>query len=221
MPLKPLAEKAVRKGLIINTIYCGHTGHGDAASWKEFAKMCDGQYASIDQNRAAVATITTPHDKALAELSAKLSTTYIAYGREGAEKQQNQLRQDANAQTAGVAVEAARAATKATVLYCNMSWDLVDRCNRDKAFDVKKLALEELPENMRQMTPEQREAYVKEICDKRETMQKEINELNAKRVQFIAEHMKKNPSQADQAFDEALKKTLREQAARKGIEIPK
>src|SRR5262249_12357998 len=159
-------------------IYCGPATAGEATGWREFARMCDGQFANIDQNRAAVAAVPTPHDKAIAELSTRLSTTYLAYGREGQARQLNQQRQDANAQAAGVAVEAARGASKATELYRNEGWDLVDRMNRDKSFDVKKVAVEELPENMKKMTPEQREAYVKEMAGKRVAMQKEISELN-------------------------------------------
>ncbi len=219
--LSEVAKQALAKSINVNTIYCGPANSGDAAGWKDFARICDGQYATIDQNRAAVAAVPTPHDKAIAELSAKMSTTYLAYGQEGKARQLNQLRQDANAQSAGIAVEAARGASKATELYRNEGWDLVDRMNRDKAFDVKKVAVEELPENMKKMTPEQREAHVKEMAGKRVAMQKEISELNTKRMQYLAEEAKKNPNKADQAFDDAIKTTLREQAAKKGIEIPK
>lgn len=219
--LQDVATQALSKSININTIYCGPVSSGDAVGWKDFARICDGQFASIDQNRAAVAQIATPHDKQIAELSAKLSTTYIAYGKEGKAKQENQLRQDANAAAAGIAVEAARGASKATALYRNEGWCLVDRTMREKDFDVKKVAVEDLPDNMKKMTPEQREAFVKDMVGKRKAMQDEITKLNTQRTQYIAEQVKKNPGKADQAFDEALRKTIREQAAKKGIEIPK
>src|SRR5262249_35851827 len=219
--LKETADKALAKSININTIFCGPANHRDAVSWKDFARMCDGQFASIDQNRAAVARIVTPHDKAISDLSDKLSTTYVAYGREGKEKQLNQQRQDANAQAAGIAVNAARGASKVTGLYRNEGWDLVDRMKQDKDFDIKKVPVEELCEEMKKRTPDQRFAHVKEMAAKRETMQKEISELNTKRLQYLAEYQRKNPNPADQAFDEAVRKTLREQAAKKGIEIPK
>ena len=219
--LKEVADKALAKSININTIFCGPVSSRDATSWKDFARICDGQFASIDQDRARIAAVTTPHDKEIAELSARMSTTYVAYGREGKAKQENQRLQDANAQAAGIAVEAARGASKATTLYRNEGWDLVDRLKREKDFDVKKVPVDELPDNMKKMTPEQREAFVKEMTSKREDMQKKITELNVQRERYIAEQAKKNPSKADQAFDEALRNTLREQAAKKGIEIPK
>ena len=52
-------------------------------------------------------------------------------------------------------------------------------------------------------------------------LQKQINELNTRRVAYINEQMKKNPSAADKAFDEAVRGALCEQAARKGITIPR
>ena len=36
----------------------------------------------------------------------------------------------------------------------------------------------------------------------------------------VAEQTKKNPSAADKAFDDAVRKTLRDQAGTKGIKIP-
>jgi hypothetical protein len=59
------------------------------------------------------------------------------------------------------------------------------------------------------------------MTGKRAAIQKQINELNAKRVAYINEQMKKNPSAADKAFDEAVRGALCEQAAKKGIHIPR
>lgn len=219
--LQQVATNALAKSININTIYCGPVASRDAAGWKDFARMCDGQFASIDQNRAAVAAVVTPHDKAIAEISAKMSSTYLAFGKDGKDKQANQLRQDSNAQQAGIAVEAARGASKATPLYRNEGWDLVDRMKREKDFDIRKVPVEELCDEMKKMTPDQRVTYVKEMAAKREAMQKQIGDLNTKRVQYLAEYEKKNPNSADKAFDEAVRTTLREQAAKRGIEIPK
>ena len=75
--------KALRKGIIINTIYCGSLAHVDAAGWKEFALHSEGRFAAIDQDRGTVA-IATPMDKQLAELSVKLNGTYCFVGKDAA-----------------------------------------------------------------------------------------------------------------------------------------
>src|SRR5262249_61861112 len=56
--LKTVAEAAVRKGIIINTIYCGSPAHPEAAGWKEFALLSEGRFAAIDQDRGTVAIAT-------------------------------------------------------------------------------------------------------------------------------------------------------------------
>lgn len=219
LKLKDVAEMAKAKGIVINPIYCGNPKDADARDWIEFATMAKGQFASIDMDRGTV-VIAAPQDKELAELSKKLSETYIAYGKDGKERQLNQAKQDANAAQAGLQAEAARAATKSTALYRNSAWDLVDRLKEDKNFDVSKVKEEDLPEELRKLKPEERVAYVKEKLAQREAMQKQIAELNSKRQAYIAEQMKKNPSAADKAFDEAVKKAIKQQAQDRGIKIP-
>jgi hypothetical protein len=219
--LKEAAEKAKAKGIVINPIYCGGVNDRDAADWKDLAALAGGRFASINQERGVVA-IATPQDKELAELSARLNTTYVLYGGKGnIAKQQNQLAQDGNASKAGAGVAAARANAKACDLYRCDSWDLVDRCKNDPKFDVKKLADAELNDEMKKMKPEEREKYVKEMASKREGLQKQIVELNKKRDAYVAAEQKKAGNKADKAFDEAIRGALRDQASAKGIVIPK
>ena len=217
--LKAVADKAIGKGIVINPIYCGNPNDNDARDWKEYAALCGGRFASIDQDRGTVA-IATPMDKELAELSGKLNTTYVCYGQMAKEKAANQVAQDANAAKQGQAAVAARTTTKGGGLYRNSDWDLVDRCKDDPKFDVRKVAVDDLPDNMKKMTPDERVAHVKKKAAERAGIQKKIAELSAKRDVYVKEQLKKNPSKADKAFDAAIRSTLREQAQEKGINIP-
>ena len=70
--------------------------------------------------------ITTPFDKDLAERNGKVNTTYVAYGKAGAEGYARQAAQDANASSAAPAVAAQRAVTKGSSFYKNSEWDLVE-----------------------------------------------------------------------------------------------
>ena len=88
------------------------------------AQHAGGIYASINQHQSAVADIAAPQDKQLRELNAALNDTYVPFGRSGAKRHENQLRQDNNA--AGMSVQAAeRAVTKAGKMYRSSEWDLV------------------------------------------------------------------------------------------------
>jgi hypothetical protein len=221
LKLADVAEMAKKAGIVINCIFCGPANDPDAADWKEYAKMCQGRFTSIDMNRNVVARIATPQDKELNDLSAKLNSTYVVYGgRRGEAAQQNQYAQDFNATKAAPAAAATRAVSKVSGLYRNDSWDLVDRMRNDKDFDIKKVPVEELCEEMKKMTPEEREKHVKEMAAKRDAIQKEISALAQKREAYIKEELKKNPNPADKAFDDAIRSALKEQAGRQGITIP-
>lgn len=216
--LKEAADKAKAKGIVINPIFCGNPNHPDARDWKEFAALCGGRFASIDQDKNVV--IATPMDKELAQLSAQVANTYICYGTMGQEKARNQLAQDRNSEKAGLGVAAERALSKANGIYRCEDWDLVDRVKIDPKFDIRKVPEKELPEALRKMTPDQRVAHVKKLTAEREALQKQILVLSNRRTAYINEELRRNPDAAARAFTTAVRATLRDQAKGKGIVIP-
>jgi hypothetical protein len=218
MKLDAVAEKAVRKGIVINTIYCGNAASSEALGWKGFADLAEGRYASIDQQRGTVA-VATPFDKQITELGVKLNQTFVFYGKEGEALKSNQVRQDANAAAQAPAAAAQRALSKGTGLY-KFEADLVQKLQDDKNFDVKKVADGELPENLRKMNAEDREKFVKERLDERVTLQKQLAELSKKREEYVKEQEKKNAKPGEKTLDEAIKGVIREQAKQRGIAIP-
>lgn len=216
-----LGEAAKGKGVIVNSIYCGPDSDGIAPGWKELATAAGGKYANIDMNKAKTQLIATPFDKQLGELSSKLNTTYVTYGEAGKKLAENQAAQDKNAAGAGGGVAASRAASKSGALYRNDTWDLVDRMKNDPKFDIKTVKDDELCDEMKKMTPDERLAYLKKKEEERAKIQKEIAELSAKRAKHIEEEQKKAPkSEGEKALDEALKATIRSQAKDKGFEVP-
>jgi hypothetical protein len=218
--LDSVARLAVKNDIVINAIFCGRENNPDAAGWKELAKLAKGRFASIDQNLGVTQTIITPHDKEMAVLSAKLNTTYLPYGKEGKTRLMNQYAQDTTTYQVSPEAAATRGVWKAGMLNRCDSWDLVDRLKNDPKFDVKKIPVEDLSDKLKEMKPDEREKYVKEMLAKREELQTQILELSQKRDEFLRDKAKKNPSKEDRVFDEAVRGALREQAAAKGIKIP-
>jgi len=139
--LESVAKMALEKDVIINTIHCTwpRALPGEVEGWQNLAKKAEGRFAQIDMKKGTLA-IATPQDKKLEALGAKLNNTYVAYGKkENREfKAQNQHRQDANARKSKGAAPA-RAISKATGLYRNSDWDLVDRLKDDSKFDITKI----------------------------------------------------------------------------------
>jgi len=219
--LKDVAKTALdRDIIIINTIYCGPATHPEAQGWRDYARMCEGRFASIDMNRGTVA-IATPQDKKLAELSGKLNSTYVAYGRaeQRKAKAENQVAQDRNAAKAPGAA-ATRALSKSGGLYRNSDWDLVDRLTDDPKFDITKVPEDQLCDELKKLKPAERVKYVKEKLAQRQALRKEIAELSKQRADYVRQEMKKHARKGDQAFDDAVRSTVREQARKKGIKVP-
>jgi hypothetical protein len=232
--LDEVAAMAKKDGVIVNTIYCKWGHDNEIAGWAGFSGKCGGRHLTIDQNRnVRQITVKTEFDDKILKLGDDLNKTYVCYGKEGKEKAANQAAQDANALKAtpprgGAAggVPAApvaalgRTETKANALYCNPAWDLVDKM-KEKDFDLSKIKDEDLPDEMKKMKPEERLPYLKKKADERAAIQKEINDLSAKRQKQIEAEIAKQPkSDADKALDEAVKVIVRDQAKAKGFETP-
>ena len=216
-----VAEEAKRKGIVVNTIYCGSANHVHAAGWIAFATQCGGKYANIDQDRVkSEVVIKTPFDEEIEKLGAKINQTYVWYGVKGAAGRENQLAQDRNAERAADGVAAERSVTKATALYKNAECDLIDRMLTEKDFDLKKLKEEELPSELRKLSADERVLFLKKKAADRAEIQKKVTELGSKRALYIEEERKKlTRTPGDKALDEALRSILREEAATKGLKV--
>ena len=208
-------KAAISKGIIVNTIHCGSESDGISGKWKDAAAISDGRFLIINHN-AQVAAIPAPQDKDIAELNAKLNTTYVAYGAKGAEGKGRQIAQDANAAAAPAApaVTAQRAVSKASANYSNSGWDLVDRA-KEKDFDISKVADAELPEEMRKLSVEERKTYVEKKRAEREELQKKLTSLAAARDKYVAEKQKEQSK--DPTLASAVTTAVREQAEKKGM----
>jgi hypothetical protein len=68
---------------------------------------------------------------------------------------------------------------------------------------------------MQTMTLEERKAHLAKKQLEREEIKKEIAALSVERQKFINEEMAKKNLKADASFDEAVRKTIQEQAAKK------
>jgi hypothetical protein len=217
--LKDVAEKATRQGVVINTIFCGPESAGAATGWRDFALLAEGRYAAINQDKA-VATVSTPYDKQIAELGVKLQDTYVFVGREAKALEENQKRQDANAKKLGGGTATERAITKATGLY-RFREDLVERAQKNEKLELDKLADAELPDVLKRLPADEREKHIKELAAKRGAIQKEILDLNRQRETFLRDAARPGAAGAAAGLDDALRGAIRDQAKGKGINLEK
>lgn len=207
-------RQAVARGIAVNTIFCGPEDEGRRTGWREGAMLADGTFACIDQNRR-MPVIDCPQDREIAALNEELNRTYLAYGREGFKRREMQAAQDRNAAAAAPSVYAERAATKATSAYSNTSWDLVDAV-REGYVAVDEMKEEDLPEQLKGKSDEERKRIVAENQAARARTQQRIRELAAERDAYLAAELAKGGTEDGSALDQAILQSVRAQAVKVG-----
>ena len=86
--------------------------------------------------------------------------------------------------------------------------------------DLYELEESELPERLRQMSPEERELHVEEQRLRRQEIRQKIAELSGERRRYVAEQMEAKGLDASRSFDAAVRNALREKLEEKGFEVP-
>jgi hypothetical protein len=208
-------SKAKKKHVVVNTIFCGNFNQGVNTNWKDGADLTNGSYMSIEQNSKTV-YISSPYDKKITALNQQLNDTYVAYGSLGKAKKSNQVAQDNNAGTYGAVNEVQRTVSKSSHVYNNKSWDIID-ASEEADFEIDELKKEDLPKEMQNMTKEEKEKYITDNKVERQKVQKEINELNRKRIEYVAE--KRKETDTETSLDDAMIKAIKEQAKTKNFEF--
>jgi hypothetical protein len=217
VPFRQVVQRAARAGIRVNSIYCGNPDDEIAPGWREIATLGKGRFATIEKDTGTVA-VATPFDRELSDLSGRLNTTYLGYGAKAEEGRLRQSAQDSNAGGVGAPAAAERAAAKASGLYSNSAWDLVDKSG-EKDFDLGKIEAKDLPEEMQKLSLDERRAYLEKKKAERADLQRRIHDLNAKRVEFVKSEMAKKGLDDSKALDRALRDAITEQAAEKGFTL--
>ena len=208
---------AKEKGIVVNTIHCGTASEGTSTGWSSAAQLAGGQALNIDQNRA-VAHIAAPQDAEIAQLGRDLNKTYLGYGRKGAEAKKRQEAQDSNA-APSMASATTRAVSKASRLYDNSGWDLVDGAKKG-AVKVDELKEEDLPEELKGKSASERQAYVDAKAKERADIQARIQKLQSEREKFVAEKQKAAAAaQGGESLDKAIIESASKAAAEQGMAL--
>lgn len=220
-PIDPSSacREAISKGIIVNTIHCGEETVGVNTGWKAGPLLADGKFMVINHNKAVV-HIDAPQDTKILELNGALNKTYVPLGKFGRQRAESQVQLDnLNAASRGNAIQS-RAATKASGNYFNGNWDLVDACTL-KDFKWENIKEEDLPEEMKKMTLDERKAYVAKKRDERLKLKKKIQDLSKDRATFVEAKLKELGEDKNDTLDQVVTKTVREQAAGKGYTFKK
>lgn len=210
---KESCATAKQKNIFINTIFCGDAQEGINTGWLLGGECSGGSYMNIDQNKKTI-YVKTPYDSMIVALNDSLNKTYIPFGSLGTIKQSSQTNEDANASVYSEVNTVNRTNTKVSSNYRNESWDLVDATNY-KTKDVTKMKDEELPKEMKGMTPEQRVEYVNKKKLEREYIKKRVGQVNVQRENYIASKQLKEDK--NQRLDAVLIAAIHKQGLKRGF----
>ena len=211
---------AATAGIFINSIQCG-TQSDTEPVWRDIAMKAEGRYFRVEQSGGAILA-ATPFDAKLADLAKDLDATRIFYGaKEVVAKQAERAK---NAETiyacASVAAQAQRCAfNSSSAGYWNLAGgarELVDDCinNRVKLAQIEET---ELPDELKKLSPSEREKILNERVARRKEIQQQITELSARRQSHLAEEMKKAMAEGKSNLDLPLYDCVKAQAAKRGI----
>jgi len=213
-------NEAKKKGVIVNTIYCGDRLQGIREHWNLLGECGNGSFTNINSD-AKPEDISTPYDSALITLNNKLNGTYIYYGESGKQKQAMQAMADTKNAGINTYVGVNRIVAKGQkATYRNNGWDLVDAKDEDKKV-LDKIDLTTLPDSLRTKNKAQLEAIINQKSNERNLIQKEIMEINKKREVYISEEKvrKAKASNNTQTLESEVEKIIREQAQRFNMKI--
>jgi hypothetical protein len=207
-------EEARKKGVIVNTIYCGDKMQGVREHWNLGGECGSGSFTNIDPN-AALDDIVTPYDSTLYVLNYKLNGTYIGYGSAGASNVARQAEMDQSNYQLNKAAMAKRAAVKGNkYLYNNSSWDLLDAVAADSSF-VAKVDLKTLPDSLKNKSRAELQQIVKAKNNERSLIQKQLGEVSIKRDAYIAAERARAAGNTNTAtLETQVEKIIKEQAKR-------
>ncbi|MFK5914844.1 MAG: vWA domain-containing protein [Woeseiaceae bacterium] len=210
---------AKNKNIVVNTIHAGNIHQGASTGWKDAAHLAGGEYMSIDHNHR-ITHYDAPQDDQISTLNRQLNDTYIPYGARGHEKHERQKSQDRKSSKISAGLMSKRAQAKASSMYDNSKWDLVDAVTTGKV-KVNNLAESELPEKLRKMSKDKRKNYIEEKVQARIKIKEKMLKLTTERERFVAKKRKEEGKSTVATMNEAVTLAIQKQGKSKSYTFGK
>lgn len=211
---------ARKKGVIVNTIYCGDRMQGIREHWDLGAECGNGSYTNINQNAKQI-DIPTPYDTTLIALNNKLNSTYLFYGSAGSSNYRRQEEVDRMNYKFDQSAAAKRVSVKGKKqLYDNSSWDLVDAASKDSTGKlIRSVDKKTLPDSLQNKSAEELEKIVKTKNAERTAIQKEIATVTVNREAYIISEKAKITKPNEATLETEVEKMIREQVKRFNMRV--
>ena len=213
-------EEARKKGIIVNTIYCGAKDQGIKEHWNLGAECGNGSFTNIDQNAESL-SIPTPYDSTIITLKSKLGGIYVAYGKRRISLEYEYLRADSiivydlNDPTKVVQWAKAKSAKG---FNNNEDWDLVDAYEKNpKILDT--VNMETLVDSLRTSSRRDLKRIVETKAAERKRIRDQIADLSLKQESFIKAEKEKLRTNEPKTLESEIERIIREQVKRVNMKI--
>jgi Mg-chelatase subunit ChlD len=207
---KTMAKAAIAKGIVVNTIRCGDQADTEA-SFRAMAKLADGSFDSIGQ-RGGMVAVATPFDGELAKLNGAVADTsvYAGAARGRAEGESHKAEMKAMAPSASADRLSFRGKSGMGASGGGSIGALDLTAAPEKALKMRD---DELPDNLRKMSPPERAAFLKQQAEQRSKLEAQVVEVSKKRDEWIS----KNVKEEKDSFDGRVFESVKTSAAKAGV----
>jgi len=208
---------AKQRDIVVNAVLAGGARDTERV-WKDIAQLGDGRFIPIPQDGGELLVIETPYDDDIIILQKEINGTVIPYG---PQKMQKRVEEKTRQLSQVAAAAPSSASDMASYLNKRSKYsseavtgdgDLVNdvASGRMKVASVKD---EDLTDELRKQSPEQRAATVEKKVQTRKDLNEKLAALVQKRDAFVAEKRKASPAKTS-SFDRAVADTLKVQTKR-------
>lgn len=195
-----LAREAGDRQILLNTIRCGWD-HDTEVAWQQIAALGHGQFSTIQQD-GGVQQIATPYDDKLAEVSARIDSTTVIVGNDGARREYRAHM--AAAQAAPAPAKADRAAYYAAKGSTGGGAARVDKDLVGGVLAPDDVDPASLPEDLRGLDKPALKAEVAKRGALRKEAQEELTQLSKQRDEYL----KSQAKDGEGGFDAKVKAAI-------------
>lgn len=213
------------KGIVLNTILMGNNAAAKKV-FEEIPKCGSGDFVNVDMKMNDIAVVT-PFDKDISDLNDKFESMSYYYGNDKV-KSKGYVTQELNntvvtksknnvkAQRAEYKSKKFAESTSSSKVITN---DLLADYSSNKV-TIDSIKVDELPDELRNLTIEERKEFVKNKSEERNQILKEMQEKIKLRNNFIKEEMAKRSSNSvKNSFNNIIYENLKAQAKRVNIQL--
>ena len=213
---------AKQKDIILNTILMGNDGQANRI-WREIANCSQGSFTQVNMDANDI-IINTPYDSVIALLSDEVDDTRLYYGTES-EKSLTTAKLSRSKSITGyskASVKAQRAeynASKAGKGSYYGDKELLEEYRTNKN-SLETLNKDELPDEMKNLSPAQRKIFIEEKIARRDSLNKELTKYTRLRQTYIEKDLSRRDSaEVDNSFSNKIYKNIQKQTEKKNIHL--